>query len=211
MSTPWFDIAKAEIGVREIPGEQDNPRIVEYQQATSLRATDDETPWCASFVNWCLQQAGIAGTNSAAARSFLQWGREIPQPVEGCIVVLKRGNSSWQGHVGFYVGAIGDRVNLVGGNQGNAVSIKGFKRSDVLGYRMPKKAINSKTIVSSIGGGAAVAAGMAQEAVMQVQGATALAGDSFQKYVPFILGVVAIGVFGFVIWERWKKVKDRQI
>lgn len=207
----WFDIAKGEIGQKEIPGEADNPRIVQYQQATSLRATDDETPWCASFVNWCLQEAGIAGTNSAAARSFLNWGREIKEPVPGCIVVLKRGNSSWQGHVGFYVGTVGDRINLLGGNQGNSVSIKGYRREDVLGYRLPKRAIDSKTIATSAGGAAAVAYETYQEAMPLIQNASMLDSDLLNKILPVIVGVLVVGAFGYIIYERFKKIKDRQV
>ena len=67
-SAPWMAIAIAELGVHvdSLPG-QHNARILEYHQTTTLRATDDETPWCSSFVNWVLTQSGRRGTNSAAA------------------------------------------------------------------------------------------------------------------------------------------------
>ncbi len=64
-SAPWMDIATAELGVHEdsLPG-QHNARIVEYHQTTTLKATDDETPWCSSFVNWVMKQSGRSGTNA---------------------------------------------------------------------------------------------------------------------------------------------------
>ena len=81
MKTPdWMQYAEGEIGVTETPGASHTQRILEYHKETSLGASDDETPWCASFANWVLKQAGIAGTNSAAARSFMQWGKAISEP-----------------------------------------------------------------------------------------------------------------------------------
>jgi hypothetical protein len=71
---PWMAVAMREIGRSEVPGPQHNPHILAYHATTSLRATTDETAWCSSFVNWCLVQAGISGTNSAAAASWLHWG-----------------------------------------------------------------------------------------------------------------------------------------
>jgi hypothetical protein len=67
--TPWMDIATAELGVHEnsMPG-QHTRRIVEYHKTTTFSANDDETPWCASFVNWVLIRSGRNGTNSARAR-----------------------------------------------------------------------------------------------------------------------------------------------
>lgn len=135
---PWMTFARAEIGVKEYPSERHNLRILEYHKATSLRATSDETPWCSAFVNWCLQQAGILGTNSAAAKSFLKWGREIKDPVPGCIVVLKRGGHAWNGHVAFYLGKNNLNISLLGGNQSNRVKVGNYHLEDVLSYRLPE-------------------------------------------------------------------------
>jgi peptidoglycan hydrolase-like protein with peptidoglycan-binding domain len=74
-NAPWMAVAMQEMGQREIRGAVHNPRIVEYHETTTLRAQTDETAWCASFVNWCLLQVGIDGTNSAAAASWLNWGQ----------------------------------------------------------------------------------------------------------------------------------------
>lgn len=72
---PWLDIAKAELGVKEIPGKKHNERILEYHKATSLESTEDEVPWCSSFVSWCLEKAGVPSTRNAWARSYLAWGK----------------------------------------------------------------------------------------------------------------------------------------
>ena len=129
-----YEIAKGEIGVKEVRGGE-NPRILEYDACTSLHATDDETPWCSAFVNWCCKQAGIEGTGLANARSWLKWGKELGKPVEGCIVILKRPPNPASGHVAFFVRQQGDMVELLGGNQGDQVKLSWFHAADVLGYR----------------------------------------------------------------------------
>jgi uncharacterized protein (TIGR02594 family) len=130
------------MGVKERAGDADHPRILEYLRATTLPEPycgRDETSWCSAFVNWCLAQTGITGTNSAAARSWQQWGREITEPVPGCIVVLWRGNpSSWQGHVGFFISQADRFVTLLGGNQGDAVTISRYARNRVLSYHIAR-------------------------------------------------------------------------
>ena len=133
----WLKIAEAEIGTKEIAGPVDNKRIVEYASCTSLHASDDETPWCSAFVNWCIKKAGLIGTNSAAARSWLQWGRQLFNPVPGCVVILKRGVPP-SGHVTFYVkDRDKDFITCLGGNQGDQVKYSHYHKSDVIGYRWP--------------------------------------------------------------------------
>ncbi len=135
---PWLTVAKRELSldVKEIKGAQDNPRIVAYHATTSLSADDDETPWCSSFVNFCMKEVGIKGTDSAAARSWAKWkwGKELKQPVIGCVVVLTRPGG---GHVGFYLGEKDGEIQLLAGNQGNKVSIAPVKKSRVISYQWP--------------------------------------------------------------------------
>ena len=136
----WMIVATRELahGVKEVPGPEANPRIVDYHAATSFEATSDEVPWCSSFVNWCLQHAGYEGTRSAAARSWLTWGEPLDDPRYGAITVLARGKNPSLGHVGFFTGYEGDLVQILGGNQGNAVSIAGYPSARVLAYRWPR-------------------------------------------------------------------------
>ena len=100
----WLQIAREELGQAEIPGPKSNPRIVEYLKSTDLGPPDDqqdETPWCSAFVNWCIKQAGLKGTNSAAAASWRHWGVELEDGRLGCVVVMTRPGGN---HVGFYEG-----------------------------------------------------------------------------------------------------------
>ena len=139
---PWMPVAFAELlaDVREIPGDKSNPRILEYLATTTLGGdgVGDDTAWCSAFVNFCLRMARVAGTNSAAARSWLAWG-QASDPRVGSVCVLWRGSlDGWQGHVGFVLGWNGGAVHLLGGNQGDRVSVQSFPIGRVLGYREPK-------------------------------------------------------------------------
>lgn len=133
----WYTIAEGEIGVSEVAGPGNNRRIVEYHQSTALRATEDSVPWCSSFVNFCMKQAGIQGTGSASARSWLNFGRKLDAPRLGCIVVLRRGTNPNNGHVGFFAGESDSHLRLLGGNQSDQVKFSNFPKSMLLAYRWP--------------------------------------------------------------------------
>lgn len=144
LHAPWMDIARKEIGQKEVVGHEDNPRILAYHASTTLKATDDDTPWCSSFVNWCLKQAGIKGTDSAAAKSWVHWG--VPSgPVPGAIAVIcsskatNRSFSTSGAHVGFLIEESATHFKLLGGNQGNSVKESSFPKTSwtLLGLRWP--------------------------------------------------------------------------
>jgi len=132
--TPWLTIAKQELGVHEIDGAGIEPRIVEYHLATTLGATDDAVPWCASFVSWCLQKAGAKSTRSARAASYATYGTPVG-PEIGAVVVTKRKGGN---HVGFLVEKTPFGVKLLGGNQSDMVCIKEFADSQVIAIRWPE-------------------------------------------------------------------------
>lgn len=139
VSPSWMPIAELELGVKEVPGPDYHPRIVEYLKTTTLPPAmqgSDETSWCSAFVNWCIIQTGFEGTNLANARSWLDWGTGLAEPGYGCIAVLWRTSiDSWQGHVGFVVGRDADKTYLLGGNQRNSCSIQPYPSARVLSYR----------------------------------------------------------------------------
>jgi uncharacterized protein (TIGR02594 family) len=137
---PWMAFATQEKGQREIPGIRHNPRILQYHATTTLRATTDETAWCSAFVNWCLAQAGIVGTNSAAAKSWTHWGKASPA-LPGAITVLhdcKSANGSGY-HVAFLISDTGSKYLLLGGNQHDQVRVSVYPKScwQLIAYRWP--------------------------------------------------------------------------
>lgn len=137
---PWVEIALKEIGTKEVPGEGNNPRIIEYDKATTLKATEDSTPWCSAFVCWCLESVGINSTQNAMARSYVEFGETLYTPKRGCIVVLWRGLITGKsGHVGFFMSQDDKYVYLLGGNQHNQVNITKFDKKRVISYRWPNE------------------------------------------------------------------------
>ena len=132
-------IAFHELGVTEIQGEKDNPRIVEYAQKAGFEdVRDDETPWCSIFVNFCCEELRYENSGKANARSWLQVGKNINSPVPGDIVIFWRESPhSWKGHVGLFLGFSSDKkkVFCIGGNQGNKVSVAEYDGGKVLGFR----------------------------------------------------------------------------
>lgn len=141
LQLPWMKIAAKEIGVKEVPGDGDNRRVLEYHAlgAPKLRAQSDSVAWCAAFVGWTLKQCECPITGEATARSYLKWGYAIPKFRPGCVVVMKRGNSSWQGHVGFGVSQGLLYTKFLGGNQSDQVNITSYRTSQILGYRWCKE------------------------------------------------------------------------
>lgn len=134
----WLIEARKYLGQKEIAGVKHNPLILKWWMLIRAPFSDDETPWCAGFVGGILESCNIKSSRSASARSYLNWGIGLKTPVVGSIVVFSRPGSAWSGHVGFVVGK--DRVGnllVLGGNQGDAVSIRAFPMNRVLGYSWP--------------------------------------------------------------------------
>lgn len=130
--------AKAYVGLKEIIGSQHEREIVRFfDEVGHGWVQDDETAWCAAFAGAMLERAGLPSTRKLNARSYLSWGVGIDLSMarRGDIVVFRRGNSTWQGHVGFYVGHGGSKITVLGGNQKNAVGIDAYSIDDLLGVR----------------------------------------------------------------------------
>ena len=103
----WMEAAWAEEGQAEVPGPAANPHIIQFFADVGLPGIkSDEVANCAAFVGACMKRAGlpldaIAVEDRALARSYLKIGTPIEEPRVGCVFVMRRGNSSWEGHTGF--------------------------------------------------------------------------------------------------------------
>jgi len=93
--------------------------------------------WCADFMNFVLRRAGGKGTQSRAARSFLQYGKKLDGPRVGAIAILYRKGAN-SGHVGVVRGTdgLGNPI-LVSGNHGQKVAQSVYPKSKVMAYVMP--------------------------------------------------------------------------
>lgn len=141
-SVKAYELAEAEIGTVEWK-DGNNPKVVAYfRDAGHPQVKDDETAWCAAFVGAMLHRAGLPKTGKLTARSYLDWGVKVDRAMAkpGDIVILKRGTSSWQGHVGFFVRDNGSTITILGGNQNNAVNRRAYKvgGGQLLGIRRLK-------------------------------------------------------------------------
>jgi uncharacterized protein (TIGR02594 family) len=133
-----LDIARIYIGTTEGPGPADNPVIMEmYASVGHDWVEHDTVAWCAAFVGHCLERAGIRSTRKLTARTYLDWGVpvEVADAEPGDIGVIPRGSSSWQGHVFFIDRIEGPWVWGLGGNQNDAVNVKRYPVSKLLGVR----------------------------------------------------------------------------
>lgn len=133
-----IEYAKEDLGTWEWK-DGHNPKVVKYFADVGHDwVKDDETAWCAAFLGAMLKKAGFDHTGKLNARSYLDWGFEVPldQAKEGDVVVFSRGNpNGWQGHVGFYISHNGKDIRVLGGNQSNQVNISSYPRKRLLGVR----------------------------------------------------------------------------
>lgn len=132
-----IEIALKEYGTHDIAGAKSNPRVLQYFKDIGQKwVTDDDTAWCAAFVNWCLKQAGKPQTGELNARSFLTYGVPTNVPQLGDIVVLWRINRTGPyGHVGFFIAQTDTLIYILGGNQADSVNIMAFPKTQLLDYR----------------------------------------------------------------------------
>ncbi len=142
-----LSIARRYLGVRELDGPGSNPQILAWLARVAPWANDDEIPWCSAFVYdaaWLLE-LDRPKTRPAAARSWLTVGAPVKlrdaRPGFD-VVVLTRGDRSpgpdvleAPGHVGWFVEGFGSHVAVLGGNQGDAVSVQDFHTPRILGIR----------------------------------------------------------------------------
>lgn len=129
-----FALAGQQLGMDE---QAQGAALQEYLANGGVNLDPATTAWCAAFVNATLEQTGMKGTGSNMARSFMDWGQGVDSPMKGDLAVFTRGDPSGPyGHVGFFEGYNPDgTIRVLGGNQGNKVSVANYSADDLLGFR----------------------------------------------------------------------------
>ena len=141
-----YTIASRFTGLREVPGQGDNPQILAMLKLDDTWPEHDEVPWCSAFMNYVAWLLRLPRSKSLRARSWLAIGRpiHITEAEAGFdVVILKRGGGDQPGpevlkapgHVGLFAGLESPDVLMLGGNQGDTVSISRYPISRVLGVR----------------------------------------------------------------------------
>ena len=136
---PWLVVARALIGTRETPGPANNPRIMDWAaklggKKLGVAYAGDSVPWCGLFAAHCVNAVGLAlPAIPVRAKAWETWGIGVT-PCVGAILVFTREGG---GHVGFYVGETDTHFLVLGGNQGDAVSIVKIAKDRMSACRWP--------------------------------------------------------------------------
>lgn len=134
----WLKIAETYTGMSEIRGPKHNSKIIGWLDKLGAWWRDDETPWCGVFVAHCMQDVGLPyPTFYMRAKAWEDYGSLLRRDrlAPGAILVFDRAGG---GHVGFYAGEDAGHYFVLGGNQGNAVSVMKLGKSRLLASRWPK-------------------------------------------------------------------------
>lgn len=136
---PWLVVARALIGLREVPGPANNPKIMDMAKRLGAKILGinyaaDSVPWCGLFAAHCVNAVGLKPPPIAVrARAWEAWGIAVT-PCVGAILVFSREGG---GHVGFYVGEDATHFHVLGGNQGDQVSIVRIAKARRTACRWP--------------------------------------------------------------------------
>jgi uncharacterized protein (TIGR02594 family) len=167
------------LGVAEVVGKGSNRTILDWRDKLNGAApagkpivsgySDDDIAWCGllvAFICW-LRLKNIAEVVKAPlwARNWVKYGTGVAVrkngklvnlsglvPSLGDILVFERGSG---GHVAFYIGEDNESFHVLGGNQGNKVSIVRMAKSRCLAVRRPPYATTPaavKPYIVSVGG-----------------------------------------------------------
>jgi uncharacterized protein (TIGR02594 family) len=140
---PWFSEAQRLVGTREAPGGANNPVILDWASDLGIPYTGDDVPWCGLFVSHCLGATLPDEPLPASplwARAWLGFGRRVT-PRVGAVLVFWRGKrTGTQGHVGFYAAEDASAYHVLGGNQGDRVSVARISKTRLLGATWPTTA-----------------------------------------------------------------------
>jgi uncharacterized protein (TIGR02594 family) len=129
--------ARKDLGLSEVSGPKSNPRI---QQAIRLAAKwlngdDSVTAWCGCIRGlWGIETGTGIPREHFRAINWLNWGEavDLKDAEQGDTVVIGRPGGN---HVALFVRQEGNRVFLLGGNQGNSTTISPFAAALVKGVR----------------------------------------------------------------------------
>ena len=148
--TPWLQIARQDLGIKEFPGPAANPEIMRaWKYCEYDPPNGDETAYCSAKMCEWMERSGLPSTRAPNARSWLKWGSKLDKPKPGCVVVFWRVSpTAFEGHVAIYVGP-GSKpgfIKVLGANQSDGINIQEYSLGQLLGYRWPTTGGNSRTL-----------------------------------------------------------------
>lgn len=123
-------------GIAETPGPQNTPVIMGWAKELKIDYYKaDETPWCGLFASIVMARAGRPiAKDPLRALSWAEWGVPVTIPMYGDILTFKRDGG---GHVGLYAAEDDQFYYVLGGNQGDKVSISPKRKETLFAARRP--------------------------------------------------------------------------
>ena len=146
-------------GITEIVGSKSNPLILSWAKELGLSDiyTNDDTAWCGLFFAICAKRSGRELPTFKDKYDYLRalkyCGIWLPVMTKdasvGDVLIFQRPSG---GHIGFYVAESLTSYFVLGGNQGNSVSISEIAKSRCVAIRRPKYD-NLKVVAVHLGSG----------------------------------------------------------
>lgn len=134
-------IALQEVGVCESPANSNRVKYNEWMYGKVVEGPN--YPWCASFVSWIYDQAGIPLGNIGMKKGFVgcpyavarisEWGKLITVPTKGCIVFYDWDGDGKFDHTGIFNCDLGNgKFDAIEGNTAypKSTDIKEMKASN---------------------------------------------------------------------------------
>lgn len=151
--------AMALYGTLESMGNKNNPVIIAWDKETNTKDDnwykEDSTPWCGLFMAVVAQRAGKeVPPQCLRALAWADFGVSVPVAMLGDVLVFKRKGG---GHVGIYTAEDKENYFVLGGNQGDKVSIVKIAKNRIFAIRRPVYAIGQpesvkRYFVNAVGG-----------------------------------------------------------
>lgn len=133
-------------GVAEVVGKGSNATILSWRDELNAAGvkiagySDDDIPWCGLFAAIAAHRAGKrVPENPLWARNWAKFGSPVIKAALGDVLVFQRPGGG--GHVGFYIGEDRTAFHVLGGNQGNAVTITRIRKERCIAVRRPEYSV----------------------------------------------------------------------
>ncbi len=124
-------------GVTETVGSKHNPVIMGWAKELGLEKvyTADSIPWCGLYAAIVIHRAVRPVVDQPLwALNWNNFGVRVTEPMLVDILTFTRKSG---GHVGFYVGEDATAYHVLGGNQGNKVSVVRILKKRLVQARRP--------------------------------------------------------------------------
>jgi len=138
-TAPWMPVAIQEAKQWAGKHEKVITKTGNFHKRVGLGGNMVTTPWCASFVNYCLMTAGAPYEKSASSQfaTASKKFKRVDKPVYGALMVMRNyfegtGKAHGTGHVTFVYGKTAEgHIAGLGGNQGNRLKLSPYKLAGV--------------------------------------------------------------------------------